>query len=242
MQQKAEVLKLKQKTQRHEPIDQKWLADKEKKIKRLDREEKQTVARTMWERGRLLSEVRLKIRNNEGFVKWVEGRFEYSVATAYNHIAIYVGCPKHELLDCFPLWLLRKIGSSNCPKELRKIIQNNAEKLRKDLTEKVYKKVEDKVRKLGFDRDDPALNRLFEERKDKARRYEYMKKNDEDLRNLYRLWNDFHYAATAGLEPEYDGVVRLTKEQEKLPIVGKLKELGYPLEYDLFVETDVSND
>jgi hypothetical protein len=242
MQQKAEVLELQQKTQQHEPIDQKWLADKEKKIKRLDKEEKETVARTMWERGRLLSEVRLKIRNNEGFVKWVEGRFEYSVATAYNHIAIYVGCPKHELLDCFPLWLLRKIGSSNCPKELRKLIQDNAERLRKDLKEKVYREIEDKVRKLGFDLDGSAFNQLFEKRKDEARQYEYIWKNEKDLDEVERWWNGFDAVATAWLDPDDDGIVRLTEEQAKRWIVSKLQELGYPLEYELFVENDVSND
>lgn len=240
MQQKAELLELKQTPK---PIDQKWLADKEREIKRLDRKEKETVARTMWKRGRLLFEVRLKLRNKEGFVKWVEGRFEYSVATAYNHMAIYIGCQQDpKLLEYIPLWLLRRIGSSNCPEELRKLIQDNAKELRKNLTEKVYKEIEDKVRKLGFDRDDPALNRLFEERKDKARQYEYIRKNDKDLDEIERWWNGFHDVATAGLEPDDDGRTWLTEEQAQRSIVGKLKELGYDLDYELVVEVDVSND
>lgn len=245
MQQKAKgkVLELEQKTQEHDsPDDAKFIAQAERELDKIDAREHKTTAEMMWQRGRWLFEVRKRFRYKQGFVEWVKNRRKYKVATAYNHINIYIACPRPELLEYLPLWLLRRIGSSNFPDEVRTYIQDNAERLRKDLTERELRELADKVKMIGFDKNDPEVKKkLFAERDKKGKQYEYRKKVDEELKNLELLWNHFHSTASEGLTVDDDGKVRLTEEQLRRPIVAKLMELGYLTEYELFVEADVSN-
>ena len=58
MQQKAEVLELKQTPQEHDSPNAKWLADKEKQLNNLDKEEHEVVAEKMWQRGKVFFEIR----------------------------------------------------------------------------------------------------------------------------------------------------------------------------------------
>ena len=137
MQQKAEVLELKQTPQEHDSPNAKWLADKEKQLNNLDKEEHEVVAEKMWQRGKVFFEIRKRYRYREGFVRWAENfgrnRKGYSLPNIYNHINIFIACPTKEHVKILPLWLCRMIGSKNFPKEVRTYIQDNAERLRKDI-------------------------------------------------------------------------------------------------------------
>jgi hypothetical protein len=244
MSSKAEVREQQQKTKEPDTPDAKWLAHAESELDKIDAKEHKTTAEIMWERGKWLFEVRRRFRYRQGFVEWVKNRRKYKVATAYNHINIYIACPRPELLEYLPLWLLRMIGSSNFPDEVRTYIQDNAERLRKDITEKELRELADKVKMIGLDKDDPDVKRLLDEREKRAKKSMYRKQVDTDLNDIANKWKVFDSAARAGLtpDPDDDGIVGLTEEQEEHFIVGKLKELGYRLEYKLVVETDVSND
>jgi hypothetical protein len=228
-----------------EPPNRRWLDHQKKQYKKYDKMEREAVATAMWNKGRILCEVRKKYKHRkQGFVRLVETEFERSLQTAYNYMKIYNACPKPELLHHFPLWLLRMIGSSTCPEEFRERLHDNAEQLRKDITEKEAREVLDTFRKLDSESDRWAvMEKLFEEREEKAKQYEYRRKIDNDLKRLEKLWKDFDDAASTGLTPDEDGIVRLTEEQEKMLVVRKLKELGYLSEsdYELFVEVEVSN-
>lgn len=235
MQQKAEVLEIKQVTQETAAVASRKLDHIEKEILKRVRTKKEAV----WEIGQLLFEAAKMYKYREGFMEWVKEKFshEFCHSTALNYIGVFYYCPKKELIQHFPLKLLYRVTKDTFPEKLRNHILSNAERFNKDISERELKEIAEYVRKIGFDPDNPQVQKLLEDLEVKDKQYRDREKNEDALKNLDKLWNAFDAAAETGLDSDDDGEIWLTEEQEKMPIRKKLTELGYLTKYKVFVET-----
>lgn len=193
-----------------------------------------------YEIGGLLCKARRSLNHGE-FMRWIEEKFaeEFSYQTAYNYMRIYLCCMgKSELVKRFPLTLLYEITAKKFPDRLREYLFEHADRFKPDVSQEDLTAMADKVRKLGFDRDDPELQKLLVELETREGRKRYVEKVDGHLRHWDTLWTEFEKAAKTEL-PELDERVRLTREQESRDIVKTLKRLGMMPEYELFPEGDL---
>jgi hypothetical protein len=193
---------------------------------------------SVYEIGKLLCEAakEYKYDGEIGFMKWHDENFadEFSYRTAHNYMRVYLVCPGPEVVQYLPLKLLYKICEATFPEQLRQFIFDHGKRFEAQIKLKELKAIADKVKKVGFDRNDPAVKKLLIERELKEELRDHIENMDRDLKELASLWNEF-FSALTGM-PRYRNTYMLTRGQKKLEIVGKLENWGLMHEYKIYDE------
>ena len=174
----------------------------------------------VYEIGKLLCEAAKEYKYDlgKGFMRWHEENFgsEFSYPTAHNYMRVYLCCPGPEVVQHFPLKLLYKICAATFPEELRQFILDHAKRFNTKTKVEDVKSAADKVKRLGFDSNDPEVKKLLLKREEKEELREHIKNMDGELKALASLWKEF-FSALTGM-PQYREKYVLTREQKDQPI------------------------
>lgn len=218
---------------RSKPISKYELAKIAKQLRKLDRLDK----RIAYKRGQLLYRVWQGLRG-KGFVTWLKENCGYSVAMAYNYIAIYCLCyGRPEVLDYIEPTLLANMTRQDFSKHLASHAIDNAEKWdKKNNSGRKLKAVNEVVMKKGFSPELPEVQQLFTDVGEMESLGRDIQKVDSEIDRLESAWDVLEDRVMAGFS-KIGGKDGFTEKQLNRGIMRIMKAMCLLGDYEVIDES-----